>query len=129
MFAERAYGAAGGSYGGSALPRAATFRFPFLVGCARFVSMQRLVTIVMVVVFVVMAIGSTTVFLQTRAEYEQRKQTERLVKERLRIAQNRLKEQEEMLQRLRNDPEYVSLVIRRRLGYAKPDELVFRFEK
>ncbi len=90
--------------------------------------MQRLVTIVMALVFVAMAAGSTTVFFQTKAEYEQRQQTERLVKERLRIAQDRLKEQEEMLQRLRSDPDYVSLVIRRRLGYAKPEELVFRFE-
>ncbi|WP_221033009.1 FtsB family cell division protein [Actomonas aquatica] len=90
--------------------------------------MQRVVMIVMALVFVAMAAGSTTVYFQTKAEYDQRKQTERVVKERLRIAENRLKEQEETLQRLRTDPDYVSLVIRRRLGYAKPDELVFRFE-
>ncbi len=90
--------------------------------------MQRVVTIIMAVVFIAMSIGSATVFLQTKAEYDQRKQTERVVKDRLRIAQERLHEQEEMLQRLRTDPEYVALVIRRRLGYAKPNELVFRFE-
>ena len=90
--------------------------------------MNRVLMIGMAVVFVVMAAGSTTVFLQTKAEYDQRKQTEHLVTERLRIAEERLKAQEEMLQRLQNDPAYVELVIRRRLGLAKPNELVFRFE-
>ncbi|MBP9914392.1 MAG: septum formation initiator family protein, partial [Opitutaceae bacterium] len=33
-----------------------------------------------------------------------------------------------ILDRLRNDPEYVEKVIRRRVGYAKPDEFIFRFE-
>jgi len=39
----------------------------------------------------------------------------------------RLREQEIVLERLRSDPAYVEKVIRRRLGYAKPDEFVFRF--
>ncbi|MCF3650978.1 FtsB family cell division protein [Synoicihabitans lomoniglobus] len=90
--------------------------------------MKRLVTIVLALVFVAMAAGSTTFFLQTKAEYDQRLETERLTAERLRIAETRLREQEEMLQRLRTDPTYVELIIRRRLGYAKPNELVFRFE-
>jgi cell division protein FtsB len=33
-----------------------------------------------------------------------------------------------MLERLRSDPAYVEMVIRRRMGYAKPDEFIFRFE-
>jgi cell division protein FtsB len=30
---------------------------------------------------------------------------------------------------MRNDPAFVETVIRRRLGYAKPDEFIFRFEQ
>jgi cell division protein FtsB len=41
--------------------------------------------------------------------------------------QLKLNEQEKILQRLRTDPDYVEMVIRRRLGYAKPDEYIFRF--
>jgi cell division protein FtsB len=52
----------------------------------------------------------------------------RITKERLRVAEERLAHQEEQLRRMREDPAYVELVIRRRLGYAKPDELIFRFE-
>jgi len=32
-----------------------------------------------------------------------------------------------VLERLRTDPEYVDKVIRRKLGYAKPDEFIFHF--
>jgi cell division protein FtsB len=42
--------------------------------------------------------------------------------------QERLKSQERVLDRLRNDPAYVDRVIRKKLGYAKPDEFIFRFE-
>jgi cell division protein FtsB len=40
----------------------------------------------------------------------------------------RLEAQQKTLDRLRNDPDYVEQVIRRKLGYAKPDETVYRFE-
>jgi cell division protein FtsB len=43
--------------------------------------------------------------------------------------ETKLAEQELVLERLRSDPAYVERVIRRRLGYAKPDEFVFRFEE
>jgi cell division protein DivIC len=33
-----------------------------------------------------------------------------------------------VLDRLRNDPAYVDKVIRKKLGFAKPDEDIFRFE-
>ncbi|MCC5022500.1 MAG: septum formation initiator family protein [Candidatus Synoicihabitans palmerolidicus] len=82
----------------------------------------------MVLVFVAMAVDSITFYLQMQAEYKQRQEVERVTAEQLRIAETCLKEQEDMLQRLRTDPSYVELTIRRRLGYAKPNELVFRFE-
>ena len=43
-------------------------------------------------------------------------------------AELRLKYQEQVLERLRTDPAYVEKVIRRKLGYARPEEYVFRFE-
>ena len=47
---------------------------------------------------------------------------------RLAEAEAKLREQEKILERLRNDPVYVEKVIRRRLGYAKPEEFIYRFE-
>lgn len=80
------------------------------------------------VVFVVLAVGSVTFFLQTKAEYDRLKEVERVMEERLVVTAQRLADQEEMLRRLKEDPAYVEMVIRRRLGYAKPDEVVFRFD-
>ena len=40
----------------------------------------------------------------------------------------KLMESQRILERLRTDPEFVEMIIRRRLGYAKPDELIYNFE-
>ncbi|MEY4487671.1 MAG: hypothetical protein RIQ79_179 [Verrucomicrobiota bacterium] len=68
-----------------------------------------------------------TVLMQTRAEYAQVQQVESDARQRLAEMQARLAEQEVVLDRLRNDPAYVERVIRSRLGYAKPEEFIFRF--
>jgi cell division protein DivIC len=73
--------------------------------------------------------GLGVVLSQTRAEYTQMREVERQAQRRLAEVQTRLAEQEVVLQRLREDPSYVETVIRRRLGYAKPDEFVFRFHE
>ena len=82
-----------------------------------------------VLVFVAIAAGSTTFFWQTRSEYLRQKEIARVTQERLLVAEARLQEQQKTLQRLENDPKFVETLVRRRLGYVKPDELIFRFEK
>ncbi len=75
------------------------------------------------------ASGASGFFLwQARNEYNRLKQAEAASRQKLAETELRLKEQQRILDRLRNDPEYVEKVIRRRLGYAKPDEFIFRFE-
>jgi len=66
-------------------------------------------------------------FWQTWAEYTRLKAVQAQNERRLVELEARLREQEIVLERLRSDPAYVEKVIRRRLGYAKPDEFVFRF--
>ncbi|NDC74483.1 septum formation initiator family protein [bacterium] len=73
--------------------------------------------------------GLAVVLAQTRAEYTQVRQLEIRTRQRLVEVETKLAEQELVLERLRSDPAYVERVIRRRLGYAKPDEFVFRFEE
>lgn len=68
-----------------------------------------------------------TVLWQTRAEYARVQEVEAQARQRLAEVEARLAEQETILERLRNDPVYVERVIRSRLGYAKPEEFVFRF--
>ena len=48
---------------------------------------------------------------------------------RLAAAEEKLREQTEYLERLRHDPALVERIIRQKLGYAKDDEYIFRFEE
>ena len=73
--------------------------------------------------------GLAVVLSQTKAEYARLREVEALTRRRLTEVETRLAEQEVVLERLRTDPAFVEMVIRRRLGYAKPDEFVFRFNE
>jgi cell division protein DivIC len=67
-------------------------------------------------------------FVDARAEYARLEQVQAANQRRLAEAQERLKNQERVLDRLRNDPAFVDKVIRKKLFYSKPDEDIFRFE-
>ena len=91
--------------------------------------LRRIIVTFYLLLFLSVGAGSTVFFWQTRQEYNQLKSIEAATQRRLNEAQERLNDQECTLQRLRNDPAYVEMIIRRRLGYAKPDEFIFRFEQ
>ncbi|GAB1488668.1 hypothetical protein MASR2M8_11140 [Opitutaceae bacterium] len=92
------------------------------------VKFRRLIITFYLVLFVSLAAGAAGFFWQTRAEYVRLKEIEASARSRLALAEERLQDQQRMLERLRSDPAYVEMIIRRRLGYAKPDEFIFRFE-
>ena len=48
---------------------------------------------------------------------------------RRRAAEARLQQQQKYLEQLRSDPALVDRIIRRKMGYSRPDEFVFRFEE
>ncbi|HND62444.1 MAG TPA: septum formation initiator family protein [Opitutaceae bacterium] len=91
-------------------------------------NLRRFIFALYLTLFVGISVTSGVFFWQARAEFEQLKQREAQSRRRLAEAEARLKEQERIIERLRTDHEYVEKVIRRRLGYAKPDEFIFRFE-
>ena len=81
-----------------------------------------------VLLFAGLGVGGGYLFLDARHEYSRLMQVEDSNRQRLADAQERLRNQERVLDRLRNDPAFVDAVIRKKLGYAKPDEFIFRFE-
>ena len=87
---------------------------------------------VVIITYTLLFLGLGAVFgvslWRTRAEYLQLRAQEATSRRRLAEAEQRLRDQEQILTRLRTDPAYVERVIRRQLGYAKPDEFIFRFE-
>jgi cell division protein FtsB len=68
-------------------------------------------------------------FYAALQEFDQLKAVQAENTRQLQEAQARLMEQQRVLDRLRNDPAYVERVIRRKLGFAKPDESIYRFDE
>jgi cell division protein DivIC len=91
------------------------------------VNLRRVIITFYLLLFLSLGAGSGVFFLQTRREYKQLLLMEAESRRKLVEAQQKLREQERVLERLRGDPAYVEMVIRRRLGYAKPDEMIFHF--
>lgn len=79
--------------------------------------------------FLSVGAGSAVFFWKTRQEYNQLRQIELATQRRLAEAEQRLSDQEHVLERLRTDPAYVEMKIRQRLGYARPEEFIFRFDE
>jgi cell division protein FtsB len=92
------------------------------------VNLRRLILSLYLALFATITVAACLFFLDAREEYLRLRTIQAEDRRRLGEAEQRLHEQEVLLQRLRTDPAYVEKVIRRRLGYAKPDELIFRFE-
>jgi cell division protein DivIC len=91
------------------------------------VTARRLIVWIYAMLFVGVGIISGVFFFRTYQEYAQLQRLEAESRQRLAQAEQRLNEQERVLERLRTDPDYVAKVIRLQLRYAKPTELIFRF--
>lgn len=78
--------------------------------------------------FVAVTLWAVTFFVQMHRDFTALRAQEALNQRRLAEAEARLQAQEKYLDQLRHDPVLVERLIREKLGYAKPEEFVFRFE-
>jgi len=69
------------------------------------------------------------VLLQTYREYAHFKEREARFEANLRQARKEFEQKEAYLARMLEDSEFLERVVRERLGYARPDELLFRFSE
>ena len=99
-----------------------------IVYCGCHVNSRHASAILYVVLLTVFGFGTGALFLDARAEYNALKQKQAASQRALAAAKNRLAEQERFLERLRSDPVLVEKVIRQRLGYGRPGEVIFRFD-
>ncbi len=68
------------------------------------------------------------VLLQTWREYDHFKEREYQYEQRLLKTQTEFQSKEEYFNRILNDPEFLERIVREKLGYTRPDEMIFRFE-
>lgn len=90
--------------------------------------MRRLFLSLYLVVFLGAGVTAGLFFWDAKQEYNRLKAIESQNEQRLADAKARLEAQERDLERLKTDPAFVAKKIEERLGYAKPDETVIRFE-
>ena len=81
------------------------------------------------VAFLALSAFAGIAFVQTYQQLANLQTQESESRQRLQVAEQELRDQERMLAQLRSDPQYVESMIRRKLGYAKQGETVFRFRE
>ena len=67
--------------------------------------------------------------LKTHREFQNFKERQDRIESKLIQARKEFQEKEAYLARLLEDPEFLDRVARERLGYSRPDELLFRFSE
>ena len=100
----------------------------YLFMAAPLVNARHLIFTLYAVVLGGLGIGAGAVYLDARAQYNRLKRIQVTNQQRLAAAQAQLREQERTLERLKSDPRLVERAIRQQLKYAKPGEVIFRFE-
>ena len=88
---------------------------------------ERVIMLMLMGMLVVLIIFFTSLILQTHREYSNFKARENRIEQKLIQARKEFEQKEAYLTRLLEDPEFMERVVRERLGYSRPDELLFRF--
>jgi cell division protein DivIC len=91
------------------------------------VTLRKVILGVYLAIFAALSATAGLYFVNMREQYGLLKSREAQDQRRLDEIERTLAEQERTLTRLRTDPAYVERVIRRNLGYAKPNEVIFTF--
>ncbi len=92
-------------------------------------SLGRFLATLYAVVFLALSAFAGISFMQTYQELANLQTQESETRQKLQVAEQDLREQLRMLDQLRSDPQFVESMIRRKLGYAKQGETVFRFRE
>jgi cell division protein DivIC len=93
------------------------------------VNLSKLIQGLFIAAFAGITLWGVGFFLAMHRELQGLRAQEATNQRRLAEAEAKLQEQEKYLDRLRHDPALVERLIRQKLGYAKAEEFVFRFEE
>ena len=88
---------------------------------------ERVILLMMMGVLFALVVFFGSLMVQTYREYKNFRVRELRIEAKLTQARKEFEHKEAYLARLLEDPEFLERVVRERLGYARPDELLFRF--
>lgn len=89
----------------------------------------RLLVAALLVAMAIICILFGTILLQTWREYQAFSQDEAQLRARLEQLQEQNAYQRQYLMRLLDDPVFFEKVVRARLGYSRPGDIIFKFEQ
>lgn len=103
----------------------------FLLCISEFKMLQwasKILLLLVIAIFVVIVIGILVVGQRTKREWDVFTIRQAELKQQLSALQQERLHKEAYLRAFINDPEFVERVVRERLGYVEPGELIFRYE-
>jgi len=92
------------------------------------VNWPRIISSVSIAIFVAVSVWAAVFFLEMHRELSALRTQEAANQKRLAEIQARLAVRQAYLERLQRDPALVEDIIRKKLGYVRAEEFVFRFE-
>ena len=88
---------------------------------------ERVIMLMLIGMLSVLVVFFGSLVLKTHREFKNFQARENRVETKLTQARNEFAQKDAYLARLLKDLEFLERVARERLGYARPDELIFRF--
>ena len=88
---------------------------------------ERVLLLMLLGMLVVLVFFFGGLLLKTHREFQNFKVRQDRIESKLIQARKEFEQKEAYLTRLLEDPEFLERVVRERLGYSRPDELLFRF--
>ena len=92
------------------------------------IAFYKFLVVGLAVMLVLTGVLSALLILQARRELDHYNREEGDLRSQLKDLQVQLAQREEFLDRLENDPAFLEREVRQRLGYSKPDEMIYRFD-
>ncbi len=95
----------------------------------KFASLAQIILGLLSALLVLVVLSFSALFLQSYREYEYFKSKELELEKQLSHLKEKISQKEKYLDLVLHEPDFLERVVRQKLGYARPEETIYRFEK
>lgn len=90
--------------------------------------LQKIALIFVSIIFILSVTFLGRILFKTHKEYVSFKNKENRLDKELKLTEQQLCLKQKFLKKLKTEPDFFDWVVRQQLGYAKPTEIIYRFE-
>ncbi len=95
----------------------------------RFASLAQIILGLLGALLALVVLSFSALFLQSYREFEYFKSKELELEKQLSHLKEKISQREKYLDLVLHEPDFLERVVRQKLGYARPEETIYRFEK